>query len=110
MKLTPQEENILAHMRTGKHITPLEALGVYGVFRLGARIFNIKAYLEERETGETVATTRVRDSKGKQYARYRLAKAEPSDTSSIETSEREAVPYKPNFVMVNPVHDYRCAA
>lgn len=77
MKLTPQEESILAHLRRGQHITPLEALGVYGVFRLGARIFNIKAYLEQQGTGETIATTRARDGKGKHYARYSLVKAEP---------------------------------
>jgi hypothetical protein len=111
MKLTPQEEDILAHMRSGKHITPLEALGVYGVFRLGARIFNIKAYLEANKIGETIVTTRVRDSQGKQYARYAIAKVEPrygvspveEENRSIETSEREAEPYVPNFVIVDPL-------
>lgn len=109
MKLTPQEVDILAHMRGGKSITPLEALGVYGAFRLGARIFNIKAYLAEANTGEAIATTQVSDSKGKRYARYRIAKVESretpgTDNTSIETSEREAQPYVPNFVMVPPLN------
>jgi hypothetical protein len=105
MKLTPQEEDILNHMRSGRSITPLEALGVYSVFRLGARIFNIKAYLAEAKTGEVIATSQVSDSKGKRYARYRIAKVEPRETAdrAIETAESEAEPYVPNFVIVDPL-------
>lgn len=102
MKLTPQEESILAHLRSGKHITPLEALGVYGVFRLGARIFNIKAYLAEQGNGEAIATTRVVDSRKKQYARYRLVKAEPRITGTITGRAASSEKYVPNFVLVDP--------
>lgn len=33
---------ILAHLKTGKEINPLEALSKYGVYRLGAIIFWLK--------------------------------------------------------------------
>jgi hypothetical protein len=37
-----QESLILAHLRSGKTLTPLEALRLWGCFRLGARVFNLK--------------------------------------------------------------------
>ncbi len=38
-----QVSRILAHLKSGKSITPLEALELYKCFRLGARIADIKA-------------------------------------------------------------------
>ena len=38
-----QTDRILEYMLTGKSITPLEALDMFGCFRLGARIADIKA-------------------------------------------------------------------
>lgn len=37
-----QEKAILAHLRKGKTLTPLEALNKFSCFRLGARIFELK--------------------------------------------------------------------
>jgi len=37
-----QRNQILAHLKAGKTITPLEALREYGTLRLGARIFELK--------------------------------------------------------------------
>ena len=37
-----QHDLILKHLKSGKSITPIEALSLYGCFRLGARIFDIK--------------------------------------------------------------------
>lgn len=72
--MTPQEHQVLAHLEQHDHITPLEALGVYGIYRLGARIFNIKAHLAEVGDPRKVITTLVRDPSGKkQYARYSLS-------------------------------------
>ena len=41
---------VLNHLKTGAEITPIEALNKYGVFRLGAVIFDLKqeGYLIER--------------------------------------------------------------
>lgn len=60
-----QTARILAHL---KHhtITPLQALKLYGCFRLGARIWDL------RRAGYDIHTTLV-ETCGKRVARYRLA-------------------------------------
>jgi len=37
-----QTKQILAHLESGKSITPIDALNLFGVFRLSARIFDIR--------------------------------------------------------------------
>ena len=37
-----QNKKIRAHLLSGKSITPIEALNLYGCFRLAARIRNLK--------------------------------------------------------------------
>jgi len=60
-----QSQLILNHLKSGRSITPIEALNLYGCFRLGARIFDLKTrgYFIRREL--------VHDN-GKQYASYSL--------------------------------------
>ena len=66
-KKPSQKALILRHMLAGRSITPLEALRLYGCFRLGARIADIKA------DGFLVHTEMVTDKEtGKRYARYSL--------------------------------------
>ena len=63
-----QSEMILAHLKSGKPITPLEALKAYGVYRLGARIWDLK------RQGHPIRLELVSDRKTKKhYASYRLA-------------------------------------
>lgn len=63
-----QSEMILAHLKSGKPITPLEALRSYGIYRLGARIWDLK------QQGYSITAARVTDRQsGKHYASYRLA-------------------------------------
>ena len=62
-----QTQQILAHLKSGKSITPLEALNDYGCFRLGARIYELK------QDGHTIETDRFETPTGKKVARYRLA-------------------------------------
>lgn len=38
----PQNKQIRAHLMSGKSLTPLEALNLYGCFRLASRIHEIK--------------------------------------------------------------------
>lgn len=38
-----QKQKILNHLLEGKTLTPLEALQKFGCFRLGARIFDLRA-------------------------------------------------------------------
>lgn len=61
-----QTSMIFQHMRARDHITALEALGLYGVFRLAARIEEL------RRRGVKITTDVVYDVTGKRYARYRL--------------------------------------
>ena len=59
-KVTKQEK-VLTHLQTHGSITPLEALEIYGSFRLGALIFNL------RKEGHDIETNIV-PKKG--YAKY----------------------------------------
>ena len=42
MKKTSKKNKVLAHLVSGKSITPMEALELYGSFRLGAIIFELR--------------------------------------------------------------------
>lgn len=62
-----QTEQILTHLRAGNDLTILEAIGVY-------RIFNLKARINELRTdGHSISTEMRTDATGKRYASYRLA-------------------------------------
>lgn len=61
-----QKQTILRHMRNNNHITPLEAVGLYGIFRLAARIFEL------RGDGNEIDTKVVTSPTGLPYARYSL--------------------------------------
>lgn len=60
-----QSAHILAYLREGHSLTPLEALNRFGCFRLGARIWDLK-----RE-GHDILTEMV-EVNGKRVASYRL--------------------------------------
>ena len=64
MKLS-QTQQILAYLEQGHSITPLEALTVFGCFRLGARIWDIKAM------GYNVVSELVKEN-GKHFSKYYL--------------------------------------
>ena len=61
-----QNDTILNHMMTGRSISPLEALGLYGVFRLAARVFELKGM------GVDIQKVTKVDINGKQYAEYSI--------------------------------------
>jgi Helix-turn-helix domain len=67
-----QKEMILAHLQSGQSITPLDALNLFGCFRLGARIFDLKA------EGHSIDMTLEDDGNGKHWARYSLAPRKPA--------------------------------
>lgn len=60
-----QTKQILAHLESGKSITPINALNLFGVFRLSARINDI------RNKGHKVVTDMIQ-SGDKRFASYRL--------------------------------------
>lgn len=66
--ITSQTKLIEQHLKAGKAITPIDALNLYGCFRLGARIYDLK------EKGLDIITEMVQ-SGGKRYAAYRINQA-----------------------------------
>lgn len=60
-----QQENILEHLKISGPITPLEALNLYGSFRLSAIIFNLRAEGHDIET-------KMIERNGKHFALYAL--------------------------------------
>ncbi len=59
-----QKQQILAHLQGGRTITPLEALRLYGCFRLGARIWDL------RRAGYEIASRTVKVEGGSHVAQY----------------------------------------
>jgi hypothetical protein len=64
-----QTDRILAHLLAGKSITQLEAFGVYRIFRLAARIHELK------QKGHKIVTNMRVDETGKPFAEYSLVTA-----------------------------------
>ena len=62
-----QNNLILDHLVRGHRITPLDALNMFGCFRLGARINDLK------KEGHNIKTTIIHENK-KHYASYKLVK------------------------------------
>jgi hypothetical protein len=62
-----QNQLIRQHLESGKTITPLEALSMYGCLRLGARIYDLK------RDGLRIKTDRKTNGK-KWFAEYSLLK------------------------------------
>lgn len=65
---TTQLANIRKHLEDGKPITALEALNLYGCFRLSAHIHTLR-----NEYGMNIATERITRN-GKWFAQYSLVK------------------------------------
>lgn len=61
-----QEEQVLQHLLSGQSITPIEALDLYGSFRLSSIIFRL------RDRGYDIHTEMVTIRKGTRVARYTL--------------------------------------
>ena len=68
IRLAGQNRTILNHLRKHGSITPLQAIGLYGVYRLAAVIYRLRA------KGVDVTTADKRDPNGHPYAEYRLSR------------------------------------
>ena len=64
-KTQSQCEKILSHLQSGKSINPMQALNLYGCFRLGARIYDLKKAGFEIDS-------RLVHKNGVQYAEYSI--------------------------------------
>lgn len=72
-----QNDAILNHLRQERTITALEALELYGSFRLAARIKDL------REAGHIINTDRITVGKQKTVAEYTLIKEAGTNKSEI---------------------------
>jgi glutamate synthase domain-containing protein 2 len=66
LSLKPQAKTVLRHLKKKGHISPAEALIVYGISRLAASIYDI------RNVGYEVDTEVKHDAQNHKYARYTL--------------------------------------
>ena len=64
--MTSQKNQILKHLKTGRNITSISAMALYGCFRLASRINDL------RNDGHKIKTIAARDINGKSYGLYRL--------------------------------------
>lgn len=69
-KIESQNKQIKAWQESGKSITPMDALNLFGSFRLGVRIFDLK-----NDYGMNIKTEMI-EVNGKRFARYSLEKDE----------------------------------
>ncbi len=60
---------VRAHFLSGRSLTQLEAIGLYGAFRLAARVHELK------EQGMKIDTLMKEDPNGNPYAEYKLRSA-----------------------------------
>jgi hypothetical protein len=60
-----QNTQILEHLQSGKSITPIDALNMFGCFRLGARIYDLK------QQGYDIQT-KIINNANKSFAEYSL--------------------------------------
>lgn len=65
--LQSQADAILAYLKSGNGITPIDALNLCGCFRLSARIADL------RKKGYDIVSEKIKVDGGKYVARYHLA-------------------------------------
>ena len=66
MKTPSQEKAILAHLKSGKTLTPLQAYILFGCLRLGARIYDLRKK-------HTITSTMVKvGRRGRRVAEYKM--------------------------------------
>lgn len=63
--MTSQKKQILSYLRKGYKLTPIEALNLFGCFRLGARIYELK------KDGYNILSEMI-SVNGKRFSKYKL--------------------------------------
>lgn len=70
-----QKEWVLNYLRNHGDLTPLEALGQFGIYRLAARVWELK------NDGYNIECEVKHDHNGKAYASYRLIEEATNGTN-----------------------------
>lgn len=78
-----QNTTILAHLRSGKTVTQLEAYNAFGCTRLSARIFDLRKRLESEGDKEAIDSVSIaftaRSGKSGRYFRYYLKRLQAAN-------------------------------
>jgi hypothetical protein len=82
-----QEQQILEYLRTGKSITPIDALKMFGCFRLGARIWDL------RHKGHRIEEIDAHIN-GKTFARYFLATEQEEAVANANLAQETRINLK----------------
>ena len=85
-----QTSEILSYLKSGKSITPLEALNLFGCFRLGARIWDLE------QEGIKIKHELVSEN-GKTFARYSISggdRLNTKDSSSLAERQEDVMKVK----------------
>lgn len=81
----PKIQKLKDHLRSGRSITQLEAIGLYSLFRLAADIERL------RNRGWPITTEMKRDPGGSPYARYVLEDGPSHGLPSFARPESQKV-------------------
>jgi hypothetical protein len=80
-QISSQNQQILSHLRAGKHISQMDAYDLFGCTRLSARIYDLRKMIDDYATGETIESVSVafttRLGKPGHYSRYYLKHLPP---------------------------------
>ncbi len=66
-----QEQSIAAHLKSGKKLTAISALKLFGCFRLSGRIYTL------RQQGMNIQSKIITTPSGKHVSEYKLSKWKP---------------------------------
>lgn len=82
-KTQTQNKEILAYLKEGNSLTPIEALNKFSTLRLGARIFELK------KDGHNIKTEMIKLANNKRVAKYSYITAESSKEIGLLTDQTE---------------------
>jgi len=87
MRKESQKSKIMKWLEQGNSITPIDALKMFGSFRLAAIIHNIKQE-EKFMEGKEIITTMVTNEYGVKYGSYKLINKTKQKTNWIISNRR----------------------
>jgi hypothetical protein len=72
-----KKDKVLEHLKLFGEITPLEAWQLYGCYRLGARIWDL------RQQGEPIAPAEIEERNGSKVAVYKYIHCDSNGQTSL---------------------------
>jgi|TARA_R100000781_G_C3988405_1_gene96050 hypothetical protein len=88
MRRESQKSKIMKYLNEGNSITPLEALEMFGCFRLAAIIHSIKHQEKEFMEDKELITNMVTNKYGVKFGSYKIKFITKSKTNWIKNNQR----------------------